>query len=842
SSARTDPSSDCMLALVRMATYVNATVADTIKTQPWDGETGGIIAISVENTLVLNAPIDANGAGFRGGEIESPENDCVGGFNNADRFAYPRNSWRGAPKGEGLRKIIAGKENGRGPQANGGGGGNDHNSGGGGGAHISGGGKGGIRPTPILTTRCKGDNPGEGGNELLDSENRLFFGGGGGAGHSNNLQSAGVKGGNGGGIIIIEATDIICNSQVLMANGDTPDASMGDGASGGGAGGSVVIILGESGMLIEPLFIEVKGGNGGNVDNGMNANACMGPGGGGSGGRILSTEQQSALVTVDISGGEAGRSGNSSVQGCNNARNEAEDGNIGLYDPTTLLVEGSSPISEPEIIIQPESLLTCSGEAASITVEASGAELSYQWQIDRGNGFENLPEGALFMNVNTPILSISTITLEMDGNQFRLLVRSECLGETISAPIPLIIESQATVPDFEFELQPGGVVIFTNTSDFAERIAWDFGAGVASTTNSTSFTFPEEGEYEVTLTASNDCGENSITKTVTVVFEPTAAFDANNAEGCAPLVVNFENQSSENTASFEWFFPNGMPATSTDLNPSVTYEIGGIHDVILIATNELGSDTITQEAVVFVRALPNANFIEESLNDDFTVELTNTSTDGESFVWDFGDGNSSTEINPMHTYDAIGTYTITLTAMNDCGESTVMREIAVGAAPLANFSSNATAGCVPITVQFLDISQGQAESWSWEFPGGQPATSMEENPTVTYSDTGLYTVRLIVTNELGQDELVREDYIQVLSPPSPDFNFETMDGSVSFINLSEGANRYVWSFGDGNFSQEEAPTHEFNRTGLYDVTLNAFNDFCVGASSCEKLPSPNDQT
>ncbi|MEN0051997.1 MAG: hypothetical protein AAF806_33335, partial [Bacteroidota bacterium] len=75
------------IQLVRMATYVNATVADTIKTQPWDGETGGIIAISVENTLVLNAPIDANGAGFRGGEIESPENDCVGGFNNADRFA-----------------------------------------------------------------------------------------------------------------------------------------------------------------------------------------------------------------------------------------------------------------------------------------------------------------------------------------------------------------------------------------------------------------------------------------------------------------------------------------------------------------------------------------------------------------------------------------------------------------------------------------------------------------------------------------------------------------------------------------------------------------------------------
>ncbi|MEM8523679.1 MAG: PKD domain-containing protein [Bacteroidota bacterium] len=817
--------------LVSMPSYVNATVADTIKAKPWNGETGGIIAFNVESTLVLNAPIDANGAGFRGGQIESPANDCVGGFNNAPALFYPRNDWHGAPKGEGLRRIIAGKENGRGAQANGGGGGNDHNSGGGGGAHATAGGKGGDRANPG-GLRCRGNNPGFGGNPLVEIEDRLFLGGGGGAGHSNNEQVAAAKGGNGGGIIIIETNDIISNSQTIMANGEQPANSLGDGASGGGAGGSIVLILGESGMIIDQLFTEAKGGNGGNVDNGQNANACMGPGGGGSGGRLLSTEIGRDLLNIDVAGGNFGRSGNSSVQGCNNARNEADNGAVGLTESTLVLVEGTNPISEPQIVVQPENLLSCTDEMAMITIEASGAELRYQWQIDRGNGFENLPEGELFSNVNTPSLSINNVTLAMDGNQFRLIVRSECLGETASAPIPLVIESQATVPDFEFELQPGGVVIFNNTSDFAERIAWDFGEGVASASNSTSFTFPAEGDYEVTLTASNECGERSITKTVTVVFEPTAAFDANNAEGCAPLVVDFENQSSENTASFEWIFPSGTPNTSTDANPSVTFQEGGLHDVILIATNELGSDTIIQPEYIFVKPSPTANFIEESLNDDLSIELTNTSINGESFIWDFGDGSpTSTEINPIHTYDLIGTYTITLTATNDCGENTVTREIAVGAAPLANFSSDATSGCVPITVQFIDISDGQRESWSWEFEGGQPATSNEQNPTVTYSDTGSYTVKLIVTNELGQDELVREEFIQVLPPPSPDFNFEAMDGSVSFINLSEGASRYVWSFGDGNVSQEEEPTHEFNRTGLYYVTLNAFNDFCASTKT-----------
>ncbi|MEL6718913.1 MAG: PKD domain-containing protein, partial [Bacteroidota bacterium] len=518
---------DASVQLVSMPTFVNATVADTIKAKPWDGETGGIIAFSVESTLVLNAPIDANGTGFRGGQIESPENQCTGGFNNARNLVYRTGDWRGAPKGEGLRKIIAGKENGMGPQANGGGGGNDHNAGGGGGAHVSMGGQGGVRLNPGLLS-CRGNNPGLSGNPLVGIENRLFFGGGGGAGHSNNAQPASANGGNGGGIIIIEATDIVSNSQTLMANGETPGNATGDGASGGGAGGTVALFIPNAGAIIDPLFVETKGGNGGNVDNGLNANACMGPGGGGSGGRVLSNVPEDGNLNIDVSGGDFGRSGNSTVQGCNNARNEADNGEVGLFESVPMLVEGSSPISEPEIIVQPENLLSCTGETATISVEASGAELRYQWQIDRGTGFANLPEGELFMNVNTPTLSISNVTLEMDGNLFRLLVTSECLGEAISAPIPLVIESQATIPNFEFELQPGGVVVFTNTSDFAERIVWDFGEGVASTSNSTSFTFPAEGEYEVTLTASNECGEKSITKTVTVVFEPTAAFDANN--------------------------------------------------------------------------------------------------------------------------------------------------------------------------------------------------------------------------------------------------------------------------------------------------------------------------
>ena len=123
--------------LVTFPTFTDATIVDELTAQKWNGENGGVIALSVSNTLTLSATINADGAGFRGGRTQSPDNDCTGGLNSAFDYAYAEGDWRGAAKGEGVANYILGKENGRGAQANGGGGGNDHNAGGGGGANVS---------------------------------------------------------------------------------------------------------------------------------------------------------------------------------------------------------------------------------------------------------------------------------------------------------------------------------------------------------------------------------------------------------------------------------------------------------------------------------------------------------------------------------------------------------------------------------------------------------------------------------------------------------------------------------------------------------------------------------
>ncbi|NLU55872.1 MAG: PKD domain-containing protein, partial [Methanosarcina thermophila] len=116
-----------------------------------------------------------------------------------------------------------------------------------------------------------------------------------------------------------------------------------------------------------------------------------------------------------------------------------------------------------------------------------------------------------------------------------------------------------------------------------------------------------------------------------------------------------------------------------------------------------------------------------------------------------GDGASSTEQNPSHTYSTAGTYTVTLEASNANGTDSKSSTITVlrqPVPPVADFSSSVTEGYAPLTVQFTDLSQNAAE-WSWDF--GDGASSSEQSPSHTYSAAGSYTVTLTVSNADGTD-------------------------------------------------------------------------------------------
>ena len=176
-----------------------------------------------------------------------------------------------------------------------------------------------------------------------------------------------------------------------------------------------------------------------------------------------------------------------------------------------------------------------------------------------------------------------------------------------------------------------------------------------------------------------------------------------------------------------------MPATSTGEQPSVVYDSPGTYEVTLTVSNSAGQDQVVQTDYIIVGDVPAPSFTANA--NGLVVGFTNTSinTDnsgGMTFEWDFGDGNTSTQTDPSHTYNEDGVYVITLTATNDCGSMVINDQVVIVTEPTAGFSANQAVGCMPITVQFTNESTSNAETFMWEFPGGTPSTSTDENPTV----------------------------------------------------------------------------------------------------------------
>ena len=146
---------------------------------------------------------------------------------------------------------------------------------------------------------------------------------------------------------------------------------------------------------------------------------------------------------------------------------------------------------------------------------------------------------------------------------------------------------------------------------------------------------------------------------------------------------------------------------------------------------------------------------------NFTDQSTNIPT---SWLWDFGDGGTSTQPNPSHTFNNEGTYTVSLTATNQYGSNTKIETSFIivnagGAAPISNFSADITSGTAPLTVNFTDQSTNTPNSWQWDF--GDGATSTQPNPSHTYNNEGSYTVTLTVSNEYGSDTKTINNYIYV---------------------------------------------------------------------------------
>ncbi|MBK8566358.1 MAG: PKD domain-containing protein [Saprospiraceae bacterium] len=803
------------LQLITVPFYDNALIVSTLTAKPWDGETGGVLIFEADN-LQFSADIDVSGLGFRGAEKKLVVSDCTF-WTNADEFHYNTSNWRGSPKGEGIADLASGKEHGRGAQANGGGGGNDHNSGGGGGGNVSEGGIGGKQSASGFG--CDGDYPGRGGKPCPADQTRIYLGGGGGAGHFDD-DGAGSSGGHGGGIAIIMASSITPNGFSIISNGVKPTLAFGDGAGGGGAGGTIVLTAAN---IQGPMKIEAKGGGGGDSSN--VPERCNGVGGGGSGGRLLSNSVSGLLVNLE--GGQPGVNLASSGQ-CSGQSNGAEEGEAGVEAALQALPQSTQEIIATNVIQQLTDPMGCVGVELGLSFLVEGNYLAYQWQQDYGNGWQNLQNNSIYSGVNSPDLIISSPAPAMDGTKYRCVVSNACNPDLSSDEVTLELVG-ATESNFTVSTLGNGNYQFQSASLNATSLLWEFGDGTTSNEENPLHTYADFGNFTVTLTATGPCGDDVFSSTILVAVLPTAGFSFTNTGNCAPQNVQFANQSSANAIGYQWYFPGGVPAYSTATAPLVSYSTQGIFDVILIATNAVGSDTLALVGAIEVGGTPMVDF--EFNVSNLSVSFFNQSLNASNgYLWDFGDGTTSTDPQPVHQYAMQGNYFVTLTAFNDCGESTISLDVPTGALPLAVFNASTVAGCSPMLVQFENQSTGGNNlSYQWEFPGGQPSTASEPNPTVAYINAGIYNVKLTVTNPLGSHAIERLNYLQVDQSPLADFTYQIDGYTVTFTNASTGGTQFTWDFGDGNTSQTQNPSYNYAGPGVYDVMLTATSSNCGSA-------------
>ena len=396
------------------------------------------------------------------------------------------------------------------------------------------------------------------------------------------------------------------------------------------------------------------------------------------------------------------------------------------------------------------------------------------------------------------------------------------------------------------------------TIEGAQNVSWDFGDGTTSAeaTPNHMWTNTSGGldSYIVTVAGETEHGCSGMAvDLISVKPQPTASFIADALNGCEPLANQF-NSTSADINALTWDFGDGIIEVGTAVNHTFeNIDEDTVFAVTLTATHPLGcSDTATEMIEVFAAAEYNLTFGSDSVCSP--LELTMPELAGaQNFNWNFGDGTTSNEATPAHTWfnasNDLMTATITLEAENANGcIGTSEAIVNIKPQPVANFMVNGEEGCDPLVSQFNNYSV-LADSYDWDFGNGE--TSHEEHPAHAFAAAGgttTYEVTLTAHDDLGCSDTTTRD---VTVHPAADFSLNLASDTVcSPLQLTlptiAGAQDIVWNFGDGTTGAGQAPTHTWENTGddLMTATVSfeaATANGCIGGGSATVYIKPQPQ-
>jgi len=414
----------------------------------------------------------------------------------------------------------------------------------------------------------------------------------------------------------------------------------------------------------------------------------------------------------------------------------------------------------------------------------------------------------------------------------------------------IVLVKPIPIADFGMDVawgcSPKEIHFFNVTTGLADNYTWKWGDGkIHSMEENPGSHIFETGEadttYTITLIAENECGVDSVKKSV-IIFpnKVKAFFETDTIMGCAPLKVSFSNYSRGvlgNRPFLNWSWNFGDGNITDELNPVHIFTKPGKYKVTLYVNDTCSYDSFSTE--INVMGAPNVDFATDKTDycegDTVLVTPVNMPIDKIANVtWDFGDLTQGFNFNDKHIYGTAGSFTITLTAkdiISGCLAST-SRKINIIQAPVAAFSIPGNNACQPLEITFLNRTTG-GDYFKWDFDNGN--RSIDINGKQVFTKPGIYNITLTATNIRGcTDSAV--NIINVNPKPVSAFSSSSLQTcfapvDIEFTNLSEGADDYKWDFGNGKLSKDTNPVITYSKYGDYVIRLIATNIYSCSDTS-----------
>ena len=457
------------------------------------------------------------------------------------------------------------------------------------------------------------------------------------------------------------------------------------------------------------------------------------------------------------------------------------------------------------------STTACLGQNTTFTDITSGTPIGWTWDFGDGSPLNNT-QNPVHVYTTDGTFNVTLIAFGGSG------CSDTTTANVIVNPVPAANFSTSDVCTNDS-------MFFTSTSTGApDTFVWNFGDGFSDAGNNTAtdHVYTTAGTYNVLLTVGYGATGCTNSITIPVTSFPLTVPNFNSTTPCMNVATAFTDATTNTPIQWTWDFGDGSPVDNSQ-NPSHTYATDGMYSVTLITENVFGCrDSIALDAIV--NPLPVAAFTFDTVCLNTATTFTDQSTSAVAWSWDFGDGQTSINNSPTHTYALDGSYNVVLIVTNVFGcTDTITHTIIVHPNPVSAFT--ASTACHTYATNFTDNSTA-AVSWEWDL-GDASALNTNQSPSYIYANPGNYSVSLLVTNIFGCTNSSSQT-VTVLPQPVADFSYSVACArqAVNFADLTTVSSpvSWNWDFGDGSpADNNQNPSHVYALGGTYNVTLIVSN-------------------